>query len=144
MRRFLLIAAVALGSLPAGAHAQTGQTAWTFTIPVQISNALTPSVNVGCIVFTPPAIVGAEEARFGMGNVMVPLDANGNASSTVTVNVPNTSGNPYDATDYRCYLTLTQRDGTECRPQMGTTGKTDICYAKEGTEFVPLVNGKVK
>jgi len=63
----------------------------------------------------------------------------------VTVNVANSTGNPYDATDYRCSLGITDpKSGFECRPVMGTPGKTDVCSAKEGTEFVPVVTGKVK
>lgn len=140
MRRILLFAAFALGSMPAGAYAQTGQTAWTFTIPVQVTNALTKSVNVACFVYTQPAT--GDQVRFGTGYVVVPLDDNGSASSTVTVNVPNTNGNPYDATDYRCNLTLTQVDETECVPQVGAAGKTGVCYAKKELSSLQSLRGR--
>jgi hypothetical protein len=142
MRCLLLIAAAAIGSMPGDAHAQAAQTAWSFTVPVQVSNALTRSVNVTCIVYNQTS-AGAE-VRFGSGSVTVPLNESGSASTTVTVNVPNSNGNPYDATDYLCRLSLMNLNGEECLPSIGPPGKTDICYAKEGTEYVGVVKGKVK
>jgi hypothetical protein len=142
--KLLLLSGVLLAS-PQRIEAQSPQIGWIISVPVELRNiAPIPSPNppprVVCMVLG--VDLQGQEFSFGQATADVPLDANGNASQTVTLNVPVASKeSPANAQTYKCELIIST---STSRCVFSATATPDECRIQIGSELVNVVRGSVR
>lgn len=146
MKKLGIFLAVGLAMVSNRADAQTIDKAFVITVPVQMASMEAGALaGVTCTVRTGTTVNGTST------RVSIPLDAAGSFSGSVSVEVPNTAGDPAAANAYECKLTVWRLSGigetripTEeyCGADLGTTTAAQTyCRSKTGTVFVGTVTG---
>ena len=147
MFRSAILVAIASAAISVESEAQIVDKAFVLTVPVRLVSMDPASfVTVSCMVRTGTAINGSN-------TVAITLDATGNYSGNVVVEVPNSSGDPALANAYECRLGVVKKntdptkDVTDinCRADLGSpTAVETFCRSKTGTTFVGTVSGPLQ
>lgn len=146
MKKLGIFLAVGLAMVSNRAGAQTIDKAFVLTVPVQMASMDASALaGVTCTVRTGTAVNGTSTM------VSIPLDATGSFSGNISVDVPNTAGDPAAANAYECKLAVWQNSGigetriptaVYCGADLGTTTAAQTyCRIKPGTVFVGTVTG---
>ena len=148
MRKLAIVLAAGFSTVSNHAGAQTIEKAFVLTVPVQMTTMDASALaGVTCVVRTGTFVNGTSF------RVAVPLDAGGNFSGNISVEVPNTAGDPAAANSYECKLSVWRLEGVgvvripsevPCGTDLGTTTAAEIyCRSKPGTVFIGTVTGTI-
>jgi len=147
MIKCAILIAVASAALSVESGAQVIDKAFVLTVPVRLASMdAAAQTSITCVVRTGTTVVN------GSNSAVIVLDASGNFSGNVVVEVANSSGDPALANAYECRLGVTKigdigatRDYTAspCTDLGSPTAVNTWCRSRTGTVFVGTVSGTI-